>query len=144
MSDSLEGAVVMCRSAAEPLTSSAYVLGYNCKACGKPLQVSPQGVVQIARGGKPLCNPCGMEFARLVMQRGESQNMTLVMNPGAVDCLKRKGLDPETFFERSEDQQRPPAASIECPLCGRPHTAYEGDEVSCQCGILFKLAKAGA
>jgi hypothetical protein len=50
MSDQLVNAVVICRSAAEPLTSREYTLGYNCNSCGKALQVSPSGIAQIARG----------------------------------------------------------------------------------------------
>jgi transposase-like protein len=139
MSDPMQGALVVCRSAVppEPIHPRAR-LGYQCKACGKPLQVTLTGVAQIERGGTPLCNACGGELVRLMENR--NREATLVLNPAAMEYLKRKGEDPEQW-------EFPPAPeghteTIACPLCGKEHTARQGQQIDCGCGMSFKLAKA--
>jgi hypothetical protein len=139
MSDPMQGALVVCRSAVppEPIHPRAR-LGYQCKACGKPLQVTLTGVAQIERGGTPLCNACGGELISEIEKR-ELGGATLALNPAAIEYLKRKGDDPETWFPSGISG---PATEIYCPLCGKAHTARQGETVDCGCGMSFKLAKA--
>jgi transcription elongation factor Elf1 len=140
VSDELHG-VVICRSAAEPLTRAATMRGYRCKICTKALQVSPNGVAQIARGGTPLCNRCGFEYAKAVEERGQLGG--IVLSPDATDYLKKEGgFDPASLI-RPPAQRPQQAATFECPLCGREHSAREGQTISCQCGIAFVVARQG-
>jgi hypothetical protein len=76
-------AIVVCRSAREYLKPN-HVYGHNCTICNSALQVSPEGVVQIAGGGIPLCNPCGFKLADEMRHRVAG----VFPNPAAVRTLK--------------------------------------------------------
>jgi hypothetical protein len=61
--------IVVCRQAADYL-KPGYVYGYQCRVCGKQLQVGPTGVAAIGEGGVPLCNSCGFDFSERAAAAG--------------------------------------------------------------------------
>jgi DNA-directed RNA polymerase subunit RPC12/RpoP len=132
--------VIVCRQASDPLKPEAQ-LGYECKICGKALAVSPEGVAQIARGGVPLCNPCGM--AMIELQVGMDCTGPVVINPSAMRTVQEQGLEGELRDALHHDSPPPPAERVDCPLCGREYsTISEGQVINCPCGISFELARA--
>jgi hypothetical protein len=89
MTDPLK--LVMCRSAAEPPAPGAW-RGFFCKGCGKEVQVSPTGRIQIDEGAIVVCNPCGLALLQddLVRKRFAG----FVINPAAQQQFDRES-DPD-------------------------------------------------
>lgn len=96
--------IVVCRRASDPLVPGS-ALGYQCKHCGKELQVSAQGRNQIAAAGERalvLCNDCGfkkgMELAKADGLGG------VVFNPEAVKQAQRQGISIDDLIGARKKQ----------------------------------------
>jgi hypothetical protein len=63
------------------------VRGYWCRVCGIELQVTPPGVAQIAEGGTPVCNCCGITLARKTAKLGVLAGVEI--NPAAAEQIAR-------------------------------------------------------
>lgn len=62
--------IVICRQASDYL-KPGFVLGYSCKICTKPLQVSPLAVNAMREGSLiPLCNECGFAMQKRLEDAG--------------------------------------------------------------------------
>ncbi len=84
--------VVVCRSATDPLNPkvAGSKRGYQCKNCGAEVEASIDGQAQIARGGIPLCNPCGLRFSEAVLERDHS--LEFCLSREAVNAYERMKL----------------------------------------------------
>jgi hypothetical protein len=86
-------AVIVCRSATEPLRAGSH-LGYNCAACKKGVQMTPTGEQQLLEMPNVivLCNPCG--FALMAMTKRDGKLGGVTINPAAkkqIDFIRNRG-----------------------------------------------------
>lgn len=95
---------IVCRSAAEPLDCGA-VRGYHCAMCGREVQISPTGRLQLDRGGRIFCNPCGLAVAQQAALLGRVDRVAI--NPAAQRAMTR--------WERAEAEKKKP----QCDICGK-------------------------
>jgi hypothetical protein len=79
--------IIMCRSAADSLLPQ-HERGYICRLCGTKLQVSPEGRAQIAAGGTPVCNKCGLAFVK------EGAPEAIVFNPAVKTAMGLPSFSP--------------------------------------------------
>lgn len=136
---------IVCRSARPPERIARGALtGYQCKICSEPLQVTPEGLLQMrARKLIVLCNPCGFEMSQRLVEdqkEGRGGGVDFVLSQAAQDYLKRQGLDPEQLFQEGA---RGRIDTVHCVLCNREHTAKEGERIDCPCGASFRLMRTG-
>lgn len=94
-------AIIICRSAREPLRFGSET-GYRCETCGELLQVTEPGRKQIAAGGIPLCNRCGLALAEESERRNNIAGTLL--NPAAEDQM-RKGRGAPALRDLIERQR---------------------------------------
>ena len=92
-------AIIICRSAREPLRFGSEK-GYSCTVCEEPLQVTETGRRQIAAGGTPFCNPCGLRLAEDCERRDRIAGV--LMSSAAEDQMQRgRGMhDLRALIER--------------------------------------------
>lgn len=136
---------MLCRQASDPLLPGSE-LGYRCKVCREALQVSSEGIIQIKIRGIEnvilLCHPCGMEFAKEVLEKQPDRLVNVVVHTAAQDQLRRQGISVEDLIGRPS--RTPAVTESECIVCGAPHTSREGERVDCRCGAGYVVAKGAA
>ena len=82
--------VIMCRQASDSL-KPGYVRGYFCRACGKELQVSPEGVRQLAAQiGTPCCNDCSYRLTARARAKHQLAS-DIILSQGAQETLRERG-----------------------------------------------------
>jgi DNA-directed RNA polymerase subunit RPC12/RpoP len=62
--------LIGCRWAGHPNPPPGTKRGYLCLNCGKELEATPAGQVQIEAGGKPICIPCATAWAEYAADTG--------------------------------------------------------------------------
>ncbi len=97
--------VVVCRRASDALCAGCE-RGYFCRACGLEVQVSPDGRRQIASGGTPYCNPCGLKLVEKHAKAGTIEHV--IENPLAKAALDK--LDADDILGRR--RAKPPADDL--------------------------------
>lgn len=141
---SIEG-IITCRQASDYLLPGYQLLDrtgnpFQCVQCRKRLQVSPEGLHQMARHRLVLlCNTCAAAIANELAKRPNVE-MDIRMMPGAVETAAAAGIDPLDFVGAT--RKGPPRTdTLECPMCGETYFAAEGAKIRCKCGYTIAAVK---
>ena len=125
--------LVVCRQASDSLAPTA-VRGYWCRACGRELQVTPDGVRQIASGGTPLCNPCG--FARAKREAARGAKVDIVESPLAqAQMATPQRQEKINFGSKSITFERLPSGKLDAfeTVGGTGHLPEFPLRLTCDC-----------
>lgn len=90
----MKALIIICRRASDYLKPDCIRI-HECAVCKLPLQMSHQAAAQVAKGAKPLCNPCGLTLAKTLGEKA-----LLVVTPAAMDSM------PENLAKVRADAQR--------------------------------------